>query len=241
MFPPLPEERMPKMRKTMVSLCAAAALLFTGTAVRADPSWSYAATSVPSISASTFNTPINTSSITFTGGSGNVTGSSSIVIYNMATVSSESQSTPDSFASVPFTLGVNLQDTASLGNPAGSGSVSFQGKYSATGVSSSSSNNGSITWTQPAGVSLAPGALATAANLTLGANTYSVSIVSVTPPGAPGLPGSIEALVTVNGPAGGTGGQPPPTAPEPTSLVLAGLALPALFMARRRLKKAAQA
>ncbi|MEA3078984.1 MAG: hypothetical protein QOF05_392, partial [Sphingomonadales bacterium] len=34
------------------------------------------------------------------------------------------------------------------------------------------------------------------------------------------------------------GGAPPPTAPEPTSLELAGLALPALLMARRRFKKA---
>jgi hypothetical protein len=238
MFPPLLEERMPKMRKMMVSLCTAVALLSTSTAVRADPSWSYAATAVPSISASTFNTPINTSSITFTGGSGNVTGTSSIVIYNLATVSSESQATPDTFANVPFTMGVNLQDTASLGNPAGSGSVTFQGKYSATGVSSSSSQNGALTWLQSNGTYSS--ALPTASTLNLGANTYTVSIISVTPPGAPGLPGSVEALVTVNGP-GIQGGQPPPTAPEPTSLVLAGVALPALLRARRRLKKAAQA
>src|SRR3984893_19571067 len=73
-FPSLLEERMPKMRKMMVSLCAAAALLFTGTAVRADPLWSYNTTTVPDIVASTFQSPINTTSVKFKGGSGNVTG-----------------------------------------------------------------------------------------------------------------------------------------------------------------------
>ena len=48
-----------------------------------------------------------------------------------------------------------------------------------------------------------------------------------------------EVTVAPSGPDGGGGGPPPPSAaPEPTTLVLAGLALPALFMARRRMKKA---
>jgi hypothetical protein len=224
------------MRKMMVSLYAAAALLFTGTAVRADPLWSYNTTAVPDIVASTFQSPINTTKVTFQGGSGNVTGTSSIIIYNMATVSGENQSTPDKFSNVGFTLGLQISDTASL--PSGTAPVTFSGQYSASGVSSSSSQNGTILWKQGNGTYSA--ALPTAPTLTLGANTYSVAIISVTPPGAPGLPGSIEALVTVNGPSG-TGQPPPPDAPEPTSLLLAGMALPALLMARRRLKKAAQA
>ena len=50
--------------------------------------------------------------------------------------------------------------------------------------------------------------------------------------------GAILALVNVAPEKGGGSGGPPPDAPEPTSLALAALALPALFAARRRLKKA---
>ena len=227
---------MPKMRKMMVSLYTAAALLLTGSAVSPTRNWSYAATAVPSIAASTFNTPINTSSITFAGGSGSATGNSAIVIYNLATVSSENQSTPDTFASVPFNLGLTLSDTKSLGAAGAvtTGTVNFGGRlYSATNVSSQSSLGGSIAWTAPGSGTV----LATAAPVVLGSaatgwNSYQVNVVSFTPPGG-ARPSWLDRspcdrhLEPRRPRRTGIGGNPPPpTAPEPTSLVLAGLRCP---------------
>jgi hypothetical protein len=237
-FPSLLEERMPKMQKTLVSLCAATALLFTGTAVRADNiPWGYSATDTTIFNS---NNPIQTSSIQFKGSSSVATGNSGIIIYNLTTSSSQDPATPDSFANVAFGLGVTLTDikatSSALPTAVASGSVSFAGLFNATNVSKSSLLPGSNSWTSPT----------TAAPLILGSDdtgwrSYSVQVVSFTPPGQPGgAPGSIEAVVTVS-PSDGTGTGIPPTAPEPTSLVLAGLALPALLMARRRLKKAQQA
>src|SRR5258708_19652617 len=240
-FPPLLEERMPKMRKTLVSLCAATALLFTGTAVRADNiPWGYSATDTTIFNS---NNPIQTSSIAFKGSSSVATGNSGIIIYNLTTASSQDPATPDSFANVPFGLGVTLTDikatSSALPTAVTTGWVRFAGLFNATNVSKSSLLPGTNTWTSPV----------TAPPLILGSDdtgwrSYSVQVVSFTPPGQPGgAPGSIEAVVTVTptDAHGGGGGTQPPTAPEPTSLVLAGLALPALLMARRRLKKAQQA
>jgi hypothetical protein len=234
-FPSLLEERMPKMRKTLVSLCAATALLFTGTAVRADNiPWGYSATDTTIFNS---NNPIQTSSIQFKGSSSVATGNSGIIIYNLTTSSSQDPATPDSFANVPFGLGVTLTDikatSSALPTAVASGSVSFAGLFNANNVSKSSLLPGTNSWTSPA----------TAAPLILGSDdtgwrSYSVQVVSFTPPGQPGgAPGSIEAVVTVTDAPGGVGQSP---SPEPTSLVLAGLALPALLMARRRLKKAQQ-
>jgi hypothetical protein len=239
-FSPLLEERMPKMRKTLVSLCAATALLLTGTAVHADSiPWGYSASDTTIFNT---NNPIQTSSIVFKGASSVATGNSGIIIYNLTTTSSQDPATPDSFASVPFNLGVTLTDikATSSASPTAvtSGMVNFAGLFNATNVSKASSLPGATSWTTPT----------TATKLTLGSDDtgwrdYSVQVVSFTPPGQPGgAPGSIEAVVTITPSDGhGTGGGPPPTAPEPTSLVLAGLALPALLMARRRLKKAVPA
>src|SRR5882724_6296088 len=91
-FPSLLEERMPKMRKTLVSLCAATALLFTGTAVQAQSiPWGYSATDYV-----TYSGPIKTSSITFQGRSGAPNGDSGIIIYNLTT-QYNGDGTPDAF------------------------------------------------------------------------------------------------------------------------------------------------
>jgi hypothetical protein len=228
---------MPKMRMTLVALCAASALLITGTAVRAGSvPWGYSASDTTIFNS---NNPSQTSSIAFKGSSSVATGNSGIIIYNLTTSSSQDPSTPDSFANSPFNLGVTVTDikatSSALPTAVTSGSVSFAGLFNATNVSKSSLLPGSNSWTSPT----------TAAPLILGSDDtgwrmYSVQVVSFTPPGQPGgAPGSIEAVVTIT-PAAmcACGAEPPPSAPEPTSLVLAGLALPALFMARRRRKKA---
>jgi hypothetical protein len=251
-FLALHKERKPHMQRYLVSLGAAAALLLSSSAARAQPitsnqiiSWSYGASSAvnPDDGTNTVyntNNPLKTSKIEFDAGSGNVSanGSSAIIIYNLKTLSTQSPSTPDTFQNVPFNLSITLSDSAALksGTPS-TGVVTFSGLYNATNVSSGGAlpgSNGGITWTTP---------MATANPITLGTaatgyNSYSVQIASWTPPGAPSSnPGSIEAIVTVTPGTSGTG-QPPPTTPEPTSLVLAGLALPALFVARRRMRKA---
>src|SRR5688572_2042910 len=80
------KERMPQMRKSLVSLFAAAALLATGSGLRADTvpvNWGYTAGDVFSV----FNTGSSsalgkdTSSNQFTGSSGSAYNDSGIIIY----------------------------------------------------------------------------------------------------------------------------------------------------------------
>jgi hypothetical protein len=235
---PLHKERKPKMRKTLVSLCAAAGLFLTGTAARADMiPWQYAATDTTIYNS---NNAIKTSSINFTGSSGVVSSpsnASGIIIYNLTSTSSQT-TTGDTFSNVPFSLSVTLTDIKGTGSKdplaMASGTVTFSGTYSATDVTQSSLFPGAYTYDGSSKVLKLGGA-------DTGWNDYTIQVVSFTPPGQPGgAPGSILATVTVTPDTGGGSGSPPPPpgAPEPTSLVLAGLALPALLAARRRMKKA---
>jgi hypothetical protein len=213
---------------------ALAALLLSGAAVRADSiPWGYSASSTQIFNS---NNPIQTSSISFTGSSNVASGNSGIIIYNLTTASSASTATPDSFTNVPFNLSVTLTDikatSSASSNVQQNGTINFSGLFNATNVSKSSLFPGNVSWTTP-----------TTASVTLGADdvgwrTYTLSIASFTSPGQPGgSPGSILATVSItpaDGP-GGSGTQPPPSAaPEPTSLVLAGLGLPLVYLARRR-------
>jgi hypothetical protein len=230
-------ERMPEMKKSLLSFAAAFAFLMVGTSVRADSiPWGYSATSTSIVNNNNNN---GTSTINFAGGSGVASGNSGIIIYNVTTTSTATDSNPDSFSNVPFNLAVTLTDIKATGssssNAVTAGTFNFSGLFNATNVTSKSLLPGVNTWTSP-----------TSANLILGADdtgwsNYNIQVVSFTPPGQPGgAPGSIEAVVTITpaqGP-GGSGGGPPPSAPEPTTLVLAGLGLPLMVLVRRRLKKA---
>jgi len=225
------------MRKLWVSLCAATALMLTGSAVRADNiPWGYSASDT-----TIYNSPVQTSSIAFTGASSVATGNSGIIIYNVTTSSGAELSSPDSFSNVPFNLSVTLTDinatsSASL-TAIKSGAVNFAGLFNATQVSKASMLPGNNSWTTPVVGDVVLGSDDT------GWRKYEVTIASFTPPGQPGgAPGSILAVVNIT-PSDGPGGSgnPPPDAPEPTSLLLAGLALPALLLARRRRNKVAQA
>jgi hypothetical protein len=223
------------MKKTWLSLGAALALLLSGTTAWADTlPWGYSASDTTIFNS---NNPIQTSSIVFKGGSGVANGTSGIIIYNLTTTSGADASSPDSFTNVPFNLAVTLTDikaTSSVQPSAvTSGQLNFAGLFNADNVTKSSLLPGPVSWTSPI-----------IGKLTLGSNDtgwrdYTVNIQSFTPPGQPGgAPGSILAVVNVTPSNGGGSGTPPPDAPEPTSLALAALALPALLMARRRMKKA---
>lgn len=233
------------MRKLMVSLAASAlaALALAGPA-RADAiPWGYSATDTEIFNN---NNLIQTSSIKFTGSSGVANGDSGIIIYNLASTSSADASAPDSFKSVPYDLAVTLSDikatSSVLPSAKANDVVKFSGNFSADNVTKSSLLPGLNGWVG-----------STKADVTLGSDDtgwrkYTVEIASFTPPGQPGgAPGSIQAIVHVtdaNGPGPGDGGSgggstPPAQTPEPASLLLAGLGLPALLLARRRLKKTA--
>ena len=223
------------MRKPLFSLCAAALaslLLSTGAQATSIP-WGYSATSTEIYNS---NTPLKTSSVKFNGSSAVATGDSGIIIYNLETTSTVDESTPDTFKDVGFDLEVTLTDIKAGGLGVPSGKVKFSGLYSASNVSKSSSLPDGNSWVG-----------ATKSEVTLGSKEsgwrkYAVEIASFTPPGQPGgAPGSIQAVVRISDGTdpGGSGGDPPPNdVPEPTSVVLAGLGLPMLLMARRRLKKA---
>jgi hypothetical protein len=229
-------ERMPEMKKMLFSLGATVALLMVGTTVRADSiPWGYSATSTSIVNS---NNPLSSSTVNFTSGSGVASGNSGIIIYSVSTASTATDASPDSFSSVPFNLALTLTDIkatgSSLPGAVTSGQVNFAGLFNATNVTAKSLLPGANSWTSPTSTNLVLGASDT------GWNNYNVQVVSFTPPGQPGgAPGSIEAVVTItptNGP-GGSGEGPPPAAPEPASLILAGLGLPLLVLVRRRLKK----
>ena len=227
------------MHKTLGALGAAALLLMTGSAVRADRiNFGYSASSAvnPVDGTNTIfnnNNTSQTSSVAFTPANGaasydTTSGvTSQFIIYNMttqSTVKAGAGATYDSFSAVPFNLGVTVTDLTSSAQQA----FNFSGTYNAQHVSSSTSfvdpATQGINWTTPQSVTQ-----------TIGNNSYTMDIVHWTAPGAPGSAGSILAEISVTPGNGSTSG--PPTAPEPTSLVLAGLGLPALLAVRRRRRK----
>jgi hypothetical protein len=227
------------MRKSLVTFAALAVVFVVGSAARADSiPWGYSATDTTIFNN---NTPAKSSSINMTGSAGVASGNSGIIIYNLTTSSTALDTDPDSFSSVPFDLSVTMTDIKATSSASGTAKVNdvinFSGLFSASNVTTKSLLPGATSWTSPI-----------SAEVTLGADDvgwrkYKVSVSSFTPPGQPGgAPGSIQAIVEISpteGP-GGSGEEPPPPSatPEPASFVLAALGLPALYLARRRLKKA---
>jgi hypothetical protein len=232
-------ERNPDMRASLTSLgiFAPAALLAIVAGVRADTSpWGYIAANSQIFNS---DTPLQTSSITFTGDRGVANGDSGIVLYTVTASSLihsfQDFSAPNSFTNVPFDLKFNLFDinSTSSTDPAAvkSGALDFTGTFSASNVTGSSLLPGQISFsTTPQDVILG--------SPESGWRDYQVSLTSFTPPGQPqGAPGSIGAivhLIPVESVVGVTSG--PAAAPEPSSLLLAALALP-LLLARRRMAR----
>jgi hypothetical protein len=170
------------------------------------------------------NNASQSSSIHFAGASGVATGNSGIILYNMTATSTASAASPDSFASVPFHLSFSLVDIQATGstssNAKSTDMVNLSGFFSASNVTRQSLFPGAGPWSSPPLFQVVLG------GDDVGWRTYSVELASFTSPGQPGgSPGAIQALVTIT-PADaptGSGESAPTAAPEPSSLLLAGL------------------
>jgi hypothetical protein len=195
------------MKRLLLFTSAAVAALLAVAPARADlVSWTYDAQRVPVL------IPADGGG---TGGVGlsnepskSAVGSSDIVLTNVKVFSTAPSDTPDQFSSGGgYTLSLKLTDTAS----GLFGTLVWNGKLS--GTFSANSSNLKNTFLSPV-----------TQMLTLGANTYTVTIGPYSPPGPPTASnlGSIGAHVEVSGT--GTQGN----SPEPTTLVLAGLGLSVL-------------
>ena len=139
----------------------------------------------------------------------NMVGDSDINVVNLTTFSSNSTGV-DTLTKVPYSLTVQLTDL----NSGASHLLTFNGTFS--GTLSTTSANITTTFLDPV-----------TQTIQLGQHDYTVSLNSFVAPGIQADPtaGSIGAHVSItdaNG--GGVGVQ---SVPEPTTLLLAGLALPA--------------
>jgi hypothetical protein len=144
-------------------------------------------------------------------------GNSQMVATNLRTFSSADSAAPATFTHQSYGLTLNLTDTASQTT----GTLTFSGQL--TGTLSASNSVLTNTFTGPV-----------VKSLTLGGNTYTVTLDSYTAPPPPGAAnaGSIGASVVVSAGSnsGGGGGG---SAPEPPTAVLAGLGLVGLGVVGR--------
>jgi hypothetical protein len=140
-------------------------------------------------------------------------GDSDIVATNIRAFSTAPPTNPDSFTAKPYTLSLFLMDQAS----GMSGTITFNGQFD--GTMSALNSNITNTFTN-----------AVTQSLVLGSNLYTATIGNYTPPGPTGSTnsGSISAHATVRVESLLT------DVPEPSTLALAGLALPLLGVAAWR-------
>ena len=213
-------------RSSALFAAALGLVMLSGTAVRADfIPWTYNWTRNPiAVGADAggtggialTNEPVN-----------HAVGSSDIVATELRTFSSASASTPDTFTNQPFSLTLALTDD----NSHQTTSLTFNGMFN--GSFSSGSANITASWTG-----------STTQTVTLGSDSYTVSMTGYSPPGPPGGIGAHLDVSASTGGGGGGGGDPgpPATAPEPSTLALSGLGLSFLGLAswrKRRQNRAA--
>jgi hypothetical protein len=145
-------------------------------------------------------------------------GNSNTVVTNIRAFSTAPQDRPDQFNHAAFSSTLQLKDAASNAT----GSLTFSGFFG--GAITSDNSNVKINFTSP-----------TTQTLTLGGNTFTVTMGAYSPPGPPGAvnAGSLNAVVSV-APGNGGGGV---GTPEPATLTLAALALPCAGLAGWRKRK----
>jgi hypothetical protein len=209
-------------RRFLLSCCAlVVAAGVWATPARADSvdwsySWSPGSSAVPSTTGSGF--------VLLSGqAQTSVSGDSDVVAANVRTVGT----TASTFSNAAYSLTITLKDDASNKT----GSLTFMGAFNGT----LSGNSAKIT-------NMFTGL--TTQSITLGGNQYTVTMTSYVAPGGPNAfnSGAIGASVSVsNLGIGEPQGGPPSQAPEPASLLLAGLGGAALlgWRVRRRGKMAA--
>jgi hypothetical protein len=157
--------------------------------------------------------------------SASAAGTSNTVITNLHDFSTATSASPDVFTHAAFSFTLQLEDLASKTT----GTVTFSGFFS--GTLTANSANILANFTSP-----------TTQTVTIGGNTYTVTLGTYSPPGPPGSTtnaGSLNAIVT---PSAGTGGGHTSggSSPEPSTLVLASLAFPYLGLAGWRRRKRRQ-
>jgi hypothetical protein len=190
------------MKRTLLPLfgSALAWLLFAGTQARADfVNWSYSWSRSPSVITADGT---GTGKVFLTPVSGSAQDTSDIGAVNITTSSTASAGNPDTFTNKAYSLTIKLTDDASHAT----GSLTFTGLLN--GSISATSSNLMTTFLAPLSQSL-----------TLGQNLYTVSLN--VPAGSSATLGGIGAHVVVE-PAKVS------STPEPSGLVLAGLAVPCL-------------
>jgi hypothetical protein len=145
----------------------------------------------------------------------NAVGNTDIVATNIRTVSTAPQSAPDTFTNKAYTLSLTLTDSTS----GQSGTAIFNGVFNGTVTATSS--NITNTFVGP-----------TTATLDLGNNEYVIDLTAFTPPGPTGSlnAGAIGAHATVTVETI----HPVADSPEPSTLLLASLAVPLAFLRLRR-------
>jgi hypothetical protein len=158
-----------------------------------------------------------------------MTGDSDVNVVNLSTFSSAAMGHIDTFTHSPYSLAVHLTDLTS----GISGDLTFRGEFN--GTLSTTSAEIHTTFLDPQTQSLV-----------LGGHTYTVALNSYVPPGLPTATvfGSIGAHVSIDPGAGGGGGGGDgggdggagggggvQDVPEPSTLLLAGLAVPAAGLA----------
>jgi hypothetical protein len=176
-------------------------------------------------------TPANTS-VASNGGSGSTAnfigdtnvlavGNSNIVLAALTTTSSASPTSPATFTSKFWAVDLTITDFSS----GATYDFLFGGRL--TGSVSSSSSYFTNTFIGQSSITAQ-----------IGANNYTVSLVSFTPPGPPSASnrGAISAYVSI-APASGTGTIQSTGSPEPSTMVLAGVGIVGFVASRYRRRK----
>ena len=223
------------MKKSLVLFAAALAFLIAGTTVRADSiPWGYSATST---SITNNNNASATSTINFTAASGVASGNSGIIIYNLTTSSTAMSTSPQ------------LHQRPVQSRRHADGHRLHRQHFPHAGHQRHTELRRHVQRHQRDLEELAPRRdqldHADHGEHRPGSARHRLEQLQRAdrqlhaPRPARRAPGSIEAVVSITpatGP-GGSGSPPPNSTPEPASLVLAGLGLPFIFFARRRMKQ----
>ena len=195
------------MKRSVIlfAACGLAALLMAGSPARADSIWFFQSVATDSSGNSTFLRPTQPSPGMVAGGIEMIApaygwhqGSQEVVVSNLRAFGSAPLATPDVFTNTGYKIGLVILDLASMTF----GELSLSGMLTGTITHATVDLLNSFTGE-------------TVKSLRLGDNVYTVSLSDFIPPGPQdsGILGSISARVSVE----------PAHAPEPSTLLLAGL------------------